>query len=338
MAYVQIEQKAAAVHERSDPISDSLLKSFDQFIFSQRAVTALFFLLALAEVFLMFFFFTFLIQSALFAFSIAALLMTIFAYMMIKQYLEAQKPEKIAALVDAFLAECRGSCQKDSLDEHIAIATVCCKTSDLLRGREYHYFKPIPGFSFLSPHLEKLSCYLYWEDLHGLRELLLKTSLEEHLCLVRSEPISLSVHAALANAYVMLSQLYLDPRQVEGCDSDQWIPAGKTSEEMQKRFREAAEKAIQEFKILKEFAPNDPWVHTQLAYSYRDLKMPLEEMEAYETIVKLRPNDYDSLFKLGVLYFREGENALGLKTYEELKKAHFKKAEMLMNYYGVSKS
>jgi len=95
-----------------------------------------------------------------------------------------------------------------------------------------------------------------------------------------------------------------------------------------------AERAIEEFKVLNDYAPNDPWVHAQLAYSYHDLQMPKEEIKEYETILKLNPGDRDTLYKLGLLYFQEGMNAQGLRIYEELKRSHYKKAESLMENYG----
>ena len=96
----------------------------------------------------------------------------------------------------------------------------------------------------------------------------------------------------------------------------------------------AAERAIEEFKILNDYAPEDPWIHAQLAYSYHDLQMPQEEIREYETVLRLKPDDMDTLFRLGVLYFQQGMNAKGLQAYEELKRFHYKKAEALIGYYG----
>jgi len=72
----------------------------------------------------------------------------------------------------------------------------------------------------------------------------------------------------------------------------------------------------------------------QLAYSYRDLGMPTQEIDEYETILKLCPHDKETLFKLGVLYFSQGLNSKGLRVYEELRHSHFKKARLLIGHYG----
>ena len=101
------------------------------------------------------------------------------------------------------------------------------------------------------------------------------------------------------------------------------------------KFRSIAERAIEEFKILSDYAPEDPWVHAQLAYSYRDLQMPKEEIREYETILQLCPEDKETLFKLGKLYFEQGQNAKGLQVYETLKRSNYKNAENLIHFYGT---
>jgi tetratricopeptide (TPR) repeat protein len=144
----------------------------------------------------------------------------------------------------------------------------------------------------------------------------------------------LEAHANLANAYVMLSGLYADSKQDDCSEEIFWFPNSKYLPEMKRKFREAAERAMEEFKILNDYAPQDPWVHAQLAYSYHDLQMVQEEIKEYETILKLCPDDKETMYKLGVLYFQQGQNAKGLRMYEELKKLHYKKAETLIKYYG----
>ena len=167
-----------------------------------------------------------------------------------------------------------------------------------------------------------------------MRELLLKAAVDEQLKLVRLEPTNLEIHAALANTYVLLSTLYRDPRRTEGLDLDRWIPPERYSVEMNARFEHSTHCAIEELKILNEYAPNDPWVHAQLAYSYRDLQMPEEEIREYQAILRLRPDDKDTLFRLGVLHFQLGQNAHGLRIYEQLRQSHYKKAAALIKFYG----
>jgi tetratricopeptide (TPR) repeat protein len=167
-----------------------------------------------------------------------------------------------------------------------------------------------------------------------MKELLLTTAVEEHLKVVKCEPTNLEAHAALANAYVTLSSLYADPQKFHDYDEERYIPIERFSAQMQAKFRATAERAIEEFQILHDYAPEDPWVHIQLAYSYHDLQMPQEEIREYEIVLSLRPHDQDTLFKLGMLYFQQGMNAKGLRVYETLKRSHYKKADSLIKFYG----
>lgn len=312
-------------------LEDSFLNTFDQKIFSQARLNLLFALVVLGEVVSMLLMVPFFIQSALLAFMLAVLVLTIFGYLLLRQYLESQKLTFFKDLLEKLLSPLKTSSEAEQLVE---LAKFCIKIADKLYQREYGYF-PLPKrLRFLQPWNEFLSCWLYWFDIHSMRELLLEEAVEAHLQIVRSAPTNPDAHALLANAYVMLSSIYIDPRKSSSADSERWIPKAKMEKKMQAQFVDKAQKAIEEFKILKEYAPNDPWVYMQLAYSYRDLQMSTEEKQAYETILSLRPQDHETRFKLGTLYFQDGENARGLKVYEELKKANYSKANDLLSIYG----
>jgi tetratricopeptide (TPR) repeat protein len=309
-------------------------------IMQRYALFNLFFMsLCAFEVILVAFFFAFLAQSLILALSLSAVFFTFFAFFTLRVYFQTKKPEQLKALKDQYVAACKSllNYQEGTSEHYIALANACCKLANRLHGREYNYYYPPGWLSFMTPMFERLSCWLHWVDLHLMKELLLQESVNEHIKRVKCQPTSLEAHAALANAYVMLSGLYLDPRTMEGYDDEHWIPEDKYNEEFDEKFRSIAERAIEEFKILGEYAPDDPWVHSQLAYSYHDLRMPLEEIKEYETIQKLIPDDKDNLYKLGMLYFEQGLNAKGLRVYEELKKAHYKRAESLIKHYGSYK-
>lgn len=310
-------------------IENAFLLAFDQKIQSFARLHILFALAVGIELVLMLIFIPFFIQSALLSFMIAAFILTVFGFMMLRLYLESQKLMYFESMIGELLQRGKEVCQRlPQREQYIEIAKLCCRLADRLYQREYRYY-PLPKqLAFFSPWNEMLSCQLHWKDVLAIRELLLNAAVNEHLEFVRKEPTNPDAHALLANAYVMLSGLYLDD------NSDRWIPKGRYSPEMQKKFSLAAQKAVEEFNILKEYAPNDPWIYTQLAYSYRDLKLPQEEKSAYEAILELRPNDHETRFRLGSLYFQHGENARGLKVYEELKKAHYSKADELLTAYG----
>lgn len=268
-------------------------------------------------------------------FTVALLFFTLFAFLMLRLYWVNRRPEKLCEIVDQYLSQekQRLRYQEGTPEDHLALAQAAQKLSRELRDREYSVY-PIPSWlSPISTTLESLSAYLHWEDLLLLRELLLQSAIDEHIAIIRSEPTNLEIHAALANAYVLLSNLYAAP--MKGQEGDRWLSPARYSNDMRNRFTQTAKKAIEEFQILRDYAPHDPWVQMQLAYSYHDLGMPCEEIEAYEMLTRLQPDDPDTLFKLGSLYFSQGMNGKGLHIYEQLKHKHFKRAEALIQFYGT---
>lgn len=288
------------------------------------------------EVIYLFFHLTFLMQTFVFAIHLALLFATAFSYFTLRLYFQTKTTERYLNLKNDFITACKNyvNYQEGVPEHHLIIASACCRLAAEMYAKEYRVYAVPSWLDILNPSLEKLSCWCHWQDVHFMKEILLQASIEEHIKFVRAEPTNLEAHAGLANAYVMLSGLYIDPRTVDGLDEDRWIPPNKYNDTFKQKFRSIAERAIEEFKILSDYAPHDPWVHAQLAYSYRDLQMPKEEIQEYEIILKLCPDDKDTLFKLGKLYFEQGLNAKGLQAYEALKKSHYKKAENLIHFYG----
>lgn len=323
-------------YEKNEPEvgkEERFIRSFDRKILSFVRLNGIFIIAFVAECALFSLFLPFFLKSAFLAIIIAVLFLTVFGYFILRQYLESQKLSYFEALLDNFLTSNQEQLVKSSSKE-IETAKICTRIAHKLYQREYKYYAPPKFLGFLSPLLERISAWMHWRDVHQMRELLLDRAVEEHIQLVRKEPTNPDVHALLANAYVMLSGLYVKPGFLENTENERWIPEQKYGDEMHLLFLEAATNAVEEFKILKEYAPNDPWIYMQLAYSYRDLKMPEEEKEAYQSILSLRPHDHETRFNLGMLYFRRGENARGLKEFEELKKAHYSKADELLCIYG----
>ncbi|MEC7840188.1 MAG: hypothetical protein VX777_09145 [Chlamydiota bacterium] len=279
-------------------------------------------------------FFSFLFELSIFSFGLAALFLTIFSYFILRVYYQAQKAEQFNEFIHRYTRGCKTiSKYREGIPEHhIALGNAYTKLALQLVGKESQFFTPPSWIVSLSSTMENFSCWCFWDDVYRMREALLQKAIEEHILLVKCEPTSLDIHAALANAYVMLSGLYLEATNQE---ENQISFLQEDEGGIEVKFRENAEKAIEEFKILNDYAPNDPWVHTQLAYSYRDLKMPEEEIREYEIILKLRPDDTETMFKLGCLYFQQGRNSQGLRVYERLKLANFKKAEQLIVHYGA---
>lgn len=314
------------------------LDTFDNILKSYALFNFVFCCLIAVEILYLFFHLTFLIQTFVLAIHLALIFATVFSYFTLRLYFQTKKTERFFALKSDLMQAVKThiSFQEDIPEHHLTIATICCKLASGLHGKEYQIYTCPSWIPFLASPIEKLSCRCHWKDIHNMKEILLQTSVWEHIRLVQLEPTNLEVHVGLANAYVMLSGLYVDPRTIEGLDDDRWIPLNKYNENFKQKFRRAAESAIEEFKILSDYAPNDPWVHAQLAFSYRDLQMPKEEIKEYETILALCPEDKETLYKLGKLYFEQGWNAKGLQAYESLKKSNYKKAESLIQFYGMT--
>ncbi len=221
-------------------------------------------------------------------------------------------------LKEQFLQSCRQilSLPPGEAQHHLSLAEALSNLASYLHDFEWNFYKIPPILSPFSKVISRLSGYCYGEDVLKMKLLLLQAAVDEHLKQIKATPTDLEVHASLANSYVALSKIY------------------KAAED-EELFQKSARLAIEEFCILSHYAQNDPWVHEQLALGYKDLEMPIEEMREVEILLKLRPQDKEILFRLGVLYFKQGLNAKGLQVYEELRLANFKKAEDLIGSYGV---
>jgi hypothetical protein len=309
---------------------DQALAAFDRVTKFDGIFHLLFLTLLVSEVLLFIFFFTWLWQASVLAISLSAIVLTLFTYILLRVYFQARKPLIYQRIRDQYADACRAfhGYREELPDAHIALANAYTHLASALQGREYGYYALPQWLHALRVYQEKLSEWWHWEDVRRMRELLYLAAVEEHLQLVRREPTSLEVHTALANSYVTLSSLYVESRRASENASSEDL------EEQRRKFRVASERAIEEFKILNDYAPNDPWIHTQLAYSYHDLQMPESEIREYEIILKLRPDDRDTLFRLGRLAFQQGLNAKGLRVYEILQRYGDKRAEHLISYYG----
>jgi tetratricopeptide (TPR) repeat protein len=295
----------------------AILREFRKVVRNYVRFNVFYFMLFLAEMFLFFFFLPFLTKSAIFAFALGGIFLTCFSYVVLLFYFQAKKSEQLVELKDQFLGSCRQilSLPEGEVGHHLSIADAMSKLALYLQDFERHFYT-LPKFAkMLSGFISRFSSYFYGEDVLKMKHLLLEAAVDEHLKQIRITPTDLEVHASLAAAYVNLSKVYKE----------------RSDEE---KYRRTAELAIEEFSILSHYAPNDPWVHEQLAIGYRDLGMPNEEMKEVETLLRLKASDKEILYRLGNLYFKQGMNAKGLQIYEELKRGNFKKAEDLIASYG----
>lgn len=274
------------------------------------------------ELLLFFLFLPFLLKHALISLMLGGIVFTLFGFYMVKQYLSFKKSAVLRRELDQLSEKIKKAAPHSpgTLPYHLELSKIACLLADTLRGRETHYYRLPKPLSFLTKSAKALSERAHRQDILLTREMLLQAAIEEHLSFVKAAPTTPDAHTLLAHVYVLLSELYGEFR--------------KNDPTYAIKFRETLLKAIEEFNILKEFHPHDPWVHLQLAYSYRDLGETDKEKALYETLIELLPQDLDIKFRLGSLYFSKGENGKGLKIYEELRKASYPQAAQLIKHYG----
>lgn len=335
---LSLKGEEGVLPEKEQPFSTQIINKLEAAMLSYAYFNAAFLALGFFEFTLLLIFFTFLTQGGLLAFSLAALFLTFFSYFILRLYFQSQKWEKFQLAVQSYIDHSKELTRyhENRPQNHITLASHCTALANALKEREaFHY--PIPAIlTTFEPFLKTFSRWWRWHDLYKIREILLMTAIEENIKLVKCEPISLKVHAALANAYINLSSLYQIPSYEKGETWKNWVFDSNFQKTLSKQFRKAVENAIEEFIIIRDFAPSDPWIHTQLAYSYRDLKMPLEEIAEYEEILLLMPEDFEIQCKLSILYFKQGWNAKGLQMYAKLKEAGYSNIDDVIKHYGIT--
>lgn len=276
-----------------------------------------------------FFYIPFLTEPLLLAVSLSCLFLTVFSYFIFLFYYQAKKPEQFIQLKGQFLSSAQKLLSHSKGEHRLSIAASLVRLAAYLDDFEKSLYAIPSFFSSLKRPLERLSQQLHWQDVLRFKQTLLLSAIDEHLQQIRATPTDLEVHASLANTYIALSKLFAEPKR-----ADLERAYRKRKEVFEENFHAAATLAMEELQILNHYAPNDPWVHEQLAAGYRDLCMPQEEIREVETLLRLRPQDRELLLRLGLLYFKEGNNAKGLKVYEELKAANYQKAHDLIMAYG----
>jgi tetratricopeptide (TPR) repeat protein len=323
--------------EQIDRFSNGALEDFKQVTRQYALFHITFFSIAVLELASFDLFFSFLTKTTIFAFSLAGLFLTGFTYFVLLFYFQAKKPDQLLEVKNNFLRASRSALpfETKTREHHLALAAALERLLSSLHRQEYTYYSLPASFKTLSPLMQKFSVWTHWKDLHQMKELLFLMMIKEQIELIKLQPTHLEAHAHLANAYLNLSRLYMDPRKLYPEEEHLWISPEYAAPEMLDKFKRASLRAIEEYKILDSYVPNDPWVHAQLATIYRNLDLFHEEMRAYETILKIAPHDRVALFRLGVLCFKHGLSAQGLRLYEQLKKSSDAKADELIACYDV---
>ena len=289
---------------------------------------------AFVQVLSLLLFFSFFTKSNWSAFAIASLFLTGFTYFVLHFYFQAKKPQQLLEIrheLQEDLKELLKTNGEEELNE--SLPKLFSTIADSLNQLESHCYPIKNTFQTLKPIIEKFSIWLHWKDVHKMRELLLLSTINETVRLVKRAPSELEAHAKLASAYISLANIYMDPRKKEADTLPAWISPEYQSEAMLDKFDSACNRAIEELKIIKEKAPDNSWTHMMLANIYHDKNLPELEIQEYEALISLHPEDTKILFRLGVLYFSQGRNSLGLKVYTHLKEKDEPLSENLITYY-----
>jgi tetratricopeptide (TPR) repeat protein len=252
---------------------------------------------------------------------IAFITLSFFSYLILFFYFHTKKPDQFHNYKDQFLRSCRSCLQTKpgQIEHHLSI---CSAISYLIEDLKLSPFSKV---------FKKIAKNLQDEDLFTLKEVLLVAAKNELVKQITNTPVDIEIHASLAMTYVKLSSLYKEQKKTDFLWKQKQNQKNKV---LDKKFSISIKRAIEEFQILNDLAPQDPWVHAQLAKSYDELDMTQEQMGQYEKILELRPDDHQVLFQCACCYFKLGYNAKGLKAYEKLKNSHFLRAKDLLAYYG----
>ncbi|NGX27962.1 MAG: hypothetical protein K940chlam1_00134 [Candidatus Anoxychlamydiales bacterium] len=309
-------------HKNYKDTTDQLKKIIKSFFIFNISFFSLFFVEIISFIIL----FPIFDSSTLLALLLAGIFLTAFTYFVLLFYFQSKKNEQIVALKDRFIKVCKRalSIPIGSAEHHLTIALASLKLSENLSKLE----NIIPKILLFT---KKISSFFLKQDIFKFKELLLTAAIDEHLEQLKLTPTDLEVHASLANIYTNLSSLYLNAKT-------NVFFSNIAQSHLNQKYEACITSNLEEFKILNDYAPNDPWIHLQLAMSYNKLNLKKEQIKEYEIIYKLCPNDNNVLFKLGALYFETKRNSKGLRIYEELLMRSFKDASKLLTYYGAYKT
>lgn len=295
-----------------EKIAESILVQFDKLVAHYKKFNFLFLGALLVESLLLIFFFPFLIKSAFFAITLAALLITLFSFYTLRNYQGAEKEAAFRELNERYIKGVLSIHSNAKTPKEIkqVAAEACLALAERLKGRR----ASLRGPSFLKVNEEKIGHFLGNEEIRRFQEVLYQRAIDELSGQVRLAPCDIAAHAHLARAFVLISDHH-GTAQPEG-------------------FNQWRRRAIEEYKILSELAPQEGWILLELAARQQELGQTSAEIETLEKFLHLDPQNVDTLYRLGQLYFKEGQASKGFKIFENLKKIDLIKSDQLIAYYS----
>ncbi len=248
-------------------------------------------------------------------------------YFIIKTYVKEQKPHELINLCSKHMAGALKTTKEPKIlaQEALTMAKRFDNVAHLLYASK-------PHMQFLEYLFSPFCACCFWQDVHQIKEFFLLAMIDELKNCVKTHPTTPIAHQDLALGYLTLFSHYNEPlepskRKLAGLEAVRQV--------LEKKRAFAADFVIEECLILREYTPDDPWVYKHLAPIYHDLQRYDKEIEAYEALVSLQPDDFEALYTLGMLYFAQGMNAKGLKVYEQMQLHDPKQAQKLITMYGA---
>jgi len=159
----------------------------------------------------------------------------------------------------------------------------------------------------------------------------MQLAIDEHIQIVQLYPTDIETHASLAESFIMFGKLYSELFK----SPEPWIKKALETLEIEKKFFTSTSLALEELKIVENFSEKTPWILAQKASIYHELKKPLDEIQCYETLLEINPQDEAVIYRLGVLYFAQGLVTQGLQCYQKLKDSADERAETLIKLYDA---
>jgi len=281
-------------------------------------------------------FFSYFSKSLTAAFGLALFFLTLFSYFVLLFFFQAKKPQQLLTIRSRFCETCHSLLNLSQEDPQalLRVSKALEEFALFLSKKELSFYASSFTIKSFVPLALKFKIWLHWKNFLQMKELFFQQSIEIIISLIKRAPTDLELHACLAESYTKLCKLYVHPQKMQTDGVLPWISPEYSSSFMHEQFLLYSGKAIEEFKILEDLAPKDPWILAHLAEIYRLQEKAEEEIRHCEELLKLTPDNGELLFQLGVLYFKEGYSAKGLKMYKLLQNNSSEKAVKLIEHYN----
>lgn len=311
----------------SDPTIHPTLGKFKKIVKRYFYLNVLFLAVITSLVVLFAFCFSFFQQSFLIGILLAFFFFSFVMYFILRAYIKEQKPYQLLVLCNQYMAHVL-----EKVKEPKILATAAHDMAHRFDNVAPLLYACRPSLRFLERYFRPIYAYYFWQDVHLIKEFFLFSMIDELKNCIKHNPTDIQAHQDLALGYLSLFSHYNEPLE-QSTSKLSYSEAVK--EILQKKRAFAADSAVEECLILKEYTPDDPWVYEHLALVYHELGLYNKEIEAYEAIIALDATQYQALYTLGTLYFKQGMNAKGLKVYEQIRAHDEKMAQQLIGLYGA---